>query len=135
MGWSHNEMKNRYSVGKTRKGTEKKAEEPWTHTWLIMTLLLLGFAVVEGKTRRCGGNIGRACSDRGGFRKYHSRARAQQAAQPHFNHSDTSKRTLKITTKIKEENNDQRRHKNLTMTNSNGVSRLMRTFTADDNII
>jgi hypothetical protein len=34
-----------------------------------------------------------------------------ESAQPHFNHSGT---TLKFTTKHKEENNDKRRHKNLT---------------------
>jgi hypothetical protein len=50
---------------------------------------------------------------------------------PHFKPSDTSKRTLKITTNTREEKNDQRRLKNL----SNGVSRLMRTFPADDKII
>jgi hypothetical protein len=51
--------------------------------------------------------------------------------QPHFNPSDTSITTLKITTNKREENNDQRRLKNL----SNGVSRLMRTFPADDKVI
>jgi hypothetical protein len=77
-----------------------------------MTLLLWSFVVVEGKTRKSGENsVVRVRLDA-------SRARLTKRAtslQPHLNYSDTSKSTLKITTKNREANNDKRRHKNLTV--------------------
>jgi hypothetical protein len=57
-----------------------------------MTLLLWSFLVVEGKTRKSGEKRVRVVSDRGSLRR-------NEARNLISTNSDTSKTTLKITTK------------------------------------